>query len=1072
MSTKKAVIFVMLFHFTLMVAPKFYPVTAQVITGRIVGVVRDTSGGAIPGAEIMLTNSATGVQSKAESNEQGQYVFANLPAGEYSITVTKAGFAKKIVQHVELQVMQTASVDLKLDVGEIQGAVTVSGEPTLLQSQTSEVGGVISPVEIKNIPLNGRNYLQLATLVPGVNTFYSSMGTPYRDSNAWLGSNFMGGTQTVGTDLTVGINREVTTTYRLDRVNITNTWAGNTALLPSVSGVQEFKVITGVAPASLGSPASVNVMTKGGTNMFHGTLYEYLRNDIFDARNFFNRTGKKPALRMNQFGAAVGGPIRKDRTFFFANYEGFRSSRPGLTYLHVPTLAERSGDFSAPGEPIIYDPQTGQPFPGNIIPSNRISQFAKVYNQLIPEPNFTGTGPLAFANFTGTLKPYFASDQYSGRIDQNISSSDSLFGRYTYYTTDNTDPGIRPEFGTRYPYSGQSLVLTENHTFSPKLLNVFTAGYTRSILAFAPTAAASGRNWVADMGINNIRGATDQTYYGVPLIYIDQVGVLGSGAGPRGSTSNVFEFQDDMTWVRGRHTLQWGIDLQHIQYNADNASVPRGLFYFLNINSTHGAGTGKAVADYLLGLPFLAIGEGGTSRLAMRWTTWEPYIQDDWRVTDRLTLNLGLRYAYKTAPADKYNHEGYFDTTTGTFVTSASGGIHNGIFFPPKANFAPRFGFAWTPIDKTVVRGGYGIYYTVVPQVESFFMAGFPPITQAYSIVNSPAQPISSVFPATPPATPGISNITFTAEPHAPTPYYQQWDLSVQRELTPTMSVQATYVGSKGTHLPRRTDINQAILGTTPLQSRRPWPQYGDILAQLNNAYSNYNALQIEFRKRTSHGLFLSAHYEHANGFDNGSLVSNNPQNRLNANRGEYGPSDFLVRNRFLFSAVYELPFGQGKWLLNRSGIVNKIVGGWGIADITLYQSGTPLTVTATNYTPTGAYTAYYANRVCNGNLPKDQRTLSRFFDTSCFTQPAANTFGNSGRGVLTGPGLNNTDISIFKQTSIAEGKTIRFEAQFFNAFNHPQFLAPGTAVGSPTFGVITGALQGRSIQFGLQFNF
>ncbi|HWA93152.1 MAG TPA: carboxypeptidase regulatory-like domain-containing protein [Terracidiphilus sp.] len=1049
---------------------------AQSVTAKIVGVIHDPTGAVIPDAQIVATNITTGARWNTKSGQSGEYVLPNLPAGDYTLTVSRDGFKSATVGHIQLQVLQTAAVDVNLEVGAVSENVRVAVDQILLNTQTSDLGSVINSREIQALPLNGGDVLQLATLAPGVNTFYSTQGAPNRGAQSFQGPNFLAGSQNVGTDVTVGISRENSTEYRVDGVNITNPLVGQISLLPSTDDVQEFKVEIATAPANFSSPQSINVLTKGGTNSIHGTAFDYLRNDALDAKNFFQAAGTSTPLRFNQFGATVGGPILKQKLFYFGSYSGVRSHTPATVYAVVPTESEYGGDFNYPGAPTIYDfdpnnPSQGTPFPNNTIPSDRISQFAQVFNKYMPHTNFSGTGSLAPYNFSTVLNNPFNMDQGSGRIDYTISGKDRLFGRYTYANTTNNSPGIMPLYGQTFPYLGHNAVVDESHTFNEHSINVFRFGFTKSELSVTADRG-DGTNYVQNLGLSNLAGETNPNQYGLPTVVITDLNTFGppNGSTPRGGDWNLFQWTDDFTYVRGTHTIQVGAEIQHNKYAVTNPTASRGFFEFLPFyTGLYGSQGGIGLADYLLGYPLFALGDSGDSFQDLRWTQSDYYAQDDWRASRKLTLNVGVRYTYTSPAADQLNHESYFDFSCPCIVTAASGKIHNGIFYPSKLNFAPRVGLAWSMNAKTVLHAGYGIFYTQAEQAGDNFVHNNPPFYSFQFITNFPnPSPISSFFPS--PAGPDQSTFfLFSVNPHDATPYYQQWNLGIERQLNSSLKFNITYAGSEGTHLPRRVNANQATLGSTPIQERRPYPQYGDILLSANISSSNYESLQLAIEKRFSRGFSFTGSYVHANGFDYATDPGSAGQDRTNL-KDEYGPSNFLVRNRFTFNGSWNLPIGEGHAILgNLKGVSNSLLGGWQVSMIELLQSGTPLTITVPNETNTGGFIDTRANTTCDGVLSKSSRTLTEFFDTSCYSQPPVNTFGNARRGTITGPGLNNTDINLRKIFTLTDSAHIQFDAQFFNAFNHPQFNAPVTTVGSPGFGGINSALSGRDIQFGLK---
>ena len=954
------------------------PIYSQAVNGRIVGVVRDQLGAVVSGSKVVATNVTTGVSWKTETGQSGDYVFPSLPAGEYSVGVTHSGFKSTTINNVQLQVLQTASVDIGLTVGAVTEDVRVDAEQILLDTQTSDVGSVINSRQIEALPLNGGDVLQLATLAPGVNTFYSTQSAPGRGAQSFQGSNFLAGSQNVGTDITVGVSRENSTQYRVDGVNITNPLVGQISLLPATEDVREFKAEIGSAPAPFEAPQSINVLTKGGENQIHGAVYDYLRNDALDAKNYYQAPGTSTPLRFNQFGATFGGPVRKDRMFYFLSYAGVRSHTPATVYASVPTDSELGGNFDYPGAPTIYDfdpndPGQGTPFPNNTIPSNRISAFATAFNQFMPHENFSGTGALAPFNFTTVLNNPFDSDQGSGRFDYALSQKDRVFGRYTYATTANKSPGLLPLYGLSYPYSGHNVAAEETHTFSSNLLNLFRFGFTKSQLQVLQNGSG-GTNYVQALGLSNLAGGTDPTQFGLPTVNITDLNLFGppNGSSPRGGDWDLYEWTDDLTYIHGSHNLQFGTDIQKNVFAVTNPTASRGFLQFQPFyTGLYGSAGGIGLADYLLGYPLYALGDSGDSFQDLHWLQNDFYAQDDWRITSKLTANLGLRYTYSTAPADQLNHQSYFDFSCPCVVTAQSGKIHNGILFSPTTNFAPRVGLAWSARAKTVVRSGYGIYYTQDEQAEDLFLRNNPPFYGFQFITNFPIpSPISDFFP--PASGPSAATFfLFTVDPHEGTPYYQQWNLGVEQQISNSTKIEVTYVGEKGTHLPRRINANQAALGTDPIQERRPYPQFGDILSSTNVTSSNYNSLQASIEKRLSGGLSFASSFVHSNGFDYATDPGEAAQDRQNL-QAEYGPSAFLIRNRFTFNGTWELPIGKGHRLLGQSGsAVNAAFGGWQVSMITLLQGGTPLTVTVPNETDTGGFIETRANETCAGNLSK-----------------------------------------------------------------------------------------------------
>lgn len=1034
--------------------------SAQAVNGRIAGIVRDQSGAIVPGATVVATNNDTGRATEGTTDEQGRYTLVNLPPGLYRVEARLEGFRPSIVERLTLQVLETATVDFSLSVGALTEQATVVAEVPVVQLQSSDLGRVVTSEEIESLPLNGRVYLQLATLTPGVNTFTSGSGLNLqRASTQFQGDAFLAGTQNVGTTISVGVQRERATTYRLDGINITSPLAGQSALLPSLESIQEFKVVTGNAPASIQSPASVNVVTKGGSNAYRGTAYYFLRDEALNARSFFDRV--KPEQRVKQFGGAFGGRIIPNRTFFFGSYDGFRGETPRTTFATVPTLRERAGDFSG-GAPIT-DPRTGLPFAGNRIPADRFSQYARVWLDNIPLPNLEGQGAL---NYSTLIDPRFENDQGSLRIDHEFSPSNRLFARYTQSNTFNRFPGIANGYGFIYPYDARNAVVSHTNAIGSRWLNEIKFGYTHSVLAQVQEGS-NGPNLIQQMGLQNLGGGLDPYQFGLPTMIIVGYSVMGPFPffNPRGGTQDLFELQNSVTYLRGAHTLQFGGTASYERFKSVNPTAPRGLFIFL------GLATGNPMADFLTGYVFSAIADAGDSTQDIRQKGTELFLQDDWRVTDKLTLNLGLRYQYYTPPADALDGQSYFDMSQLRIVTTASGEVHNGIYNMPKADFAPRIGFAWTPWgEKTAIRGGFGTYFYPHVQSENVFLRNNPPSYTLYNVVNFVPATLEGFAPP-PRQAPGPDTVAFTVDRDAKTARYYQWQASVERQLTRTSRATVSYVGSLGRHLHRRFNLNQAVTGTAPIQERRPFPQFGDIQQSENTAKSDYHALQLSFLKQYRNGFSLFASYEHATGYDDASSEGDPVLNGYDIG-AEWGRSAYLVPKRARVSLIWDLPFGAGRRFLgDASGVVQQLLGGWQIGLIGLMQSGTPLTTTATiNGHNTGGFGGYErANQTCSGEL--SNRDHLRWFDTSCFSDPPQNTFGNSKRGAILGPGIHNWDMTVVKSFTVG-GRPATFQAQVFNLFNQVNWGRPDTNVTSATFGRISSALPGRNIQLGLQFRF
>lgn len=1050
---------------------------AQVVNGTLVGTAFDPSGAVVPNASITLTNMNTRSSRTMKTDSGGSYVFSELPPAVYSIASTASGFKTTQITNIHLQVSQSVREDIHFSLGNASQQVRVTAPHVLLDTQTSSEGLVITGQEIQNLPLNGRNYLQLATLAPGVQ---GGSG----DVNA-LGRGLEG--------LDISGGRPDQASYLIDGVETRMLQLGNNSIFLSPEAIQEFKLLENNFDARYGQSSEiVSVVTKSGTNQFHGSAYEFLRNNHLDATPFFdNFFGiKLPVYEQNQYGASAGNPIMHDKLFFFGNYEGLRIRQGNLLTSIVPTQAELNGDFSSVATPII-DPSTGQPFPGNIIPSSRISQAAKVFNRYIPAPN---TSSASGINYTTSPSTQRNDDQFTVRIDANLGSRDTMVGEEIWYNSSLTTPGLAPLMGSTIPYRGQVFALHETHSISPTAVNVVTLAYNRAVGLVSWEHAPTNVNQA--MGVGNLPNVP--SLYGLPDMVMGGCCTFGGYPFEGGGVQNVYQISDELSWTHGRHDLSFGTDLRRIQYQFPAASYANGIYEF------YGFYSGNSIADYLLGIPFVAVAQQITSISNLRQSQLSFYAQDNFRMTHRLTLNLGVRYEYDQPMYEKNGKEGYFNfdqqkivvRVPSTFSTlpiptseiSYDPSFQRGIWHPQYLQFAPRVGFAYQLPANSVLRGGYGIFYT---QTEGNQLQGkLDMLPLAYtsivvgSVTNPPALSMSTLFPTLASQAVGGILSTFSVNPTDSRPYIQEWNFGLQHRFASSLMAGVSYVGSKGTHLVERIDANQAVLppsptDITPIQSRRPLPNWGDILDMGYGESSNYNALQAQIEKQFTNGLGFLVSYTRAHSLDTSTAsdsgFATSHQNSYDL-AADYASSDFNEPQWLNLSYTYDLPFGTGKHFL--SGInskLNKVVGGWQVLGITTFADGTAGSVTVegdrANTDP--GYPYNRANLVpgCknNGNLSGGHRTIQKWFDTSCFAVTPLGTYGNSGRNIIRQPGTNNWDLSLFKITPVTEKVSTEFRAEFFSVWNHPNFGGPTLDVQSPTFGNILSAGGSREIQFALK---
>ena len=1062
---------------------------AQVNTASIRGTVTDSTGAVVADASVNASNNATGAKATTLTNAQGIYSFPVLNVGAYTVSAELRGFKTAVRQGVELQVNQTARIDLVLEVGAVTERVVVKERVPLVEAETSSLGRVVSQRDVVDLPLNKRNFSQLVTLVPGASFGAAgAIGSGTRPDDPRPASAFF-----------VNGTRDSSNLYLIDGIDNYDRIHTTVAIKPSIDAVQEFKVQTSLYSAEFGRNAGgvVNVSVKSGTNQFHGTAYEFLRNQALDARNFFApSTQPKPHYILNQFGGTLGGPVIRDKTFFFVSYEGFRE-RQGQTFTStIPTLAMRKGDFSGLGT--IYDPLsttpsgstfTRMPFQNNQISPDRMDLPATRLIALYPQPTSAGLSN----NFVWSPVREQNTNQVDTRMDQRIGNSGSLFGRYSFGDTDTITPALIPGKGQGGGnFSGPNMLRTQGlavgytHTITPTLVSETRLGFTRIASHVFPFFY--GEKISDEVGIPNAN--QDNFSSGLTTISISGFRGLGNSSfQPISKVINTYQVTENLNLTRGRHILKFGTQFIRPQTAHFQSANPAGLFGF-NANFTNNpaapAGTGNAIATFLLGFPTSTSRTAQFSPTYLRWLEHSSYIQDDWKILRRLTLNLGLRYELITPPVTVNDHLTNFDFRTGKVIISGVNGTSRtaGVMTDSN-NFAPRVGFAFTATPKTVVRGGYGVFYDSVPlfaELRPFpYLITYSVVPSAFTVQNrmSDGFPSADFDIAKNAANPfgQVNAVPF----NNPLGYVQQFNLNVQRSFGQNLGLTLAYVGTLGRKLRWVYDEDIPTPGPGGVQQRRPYysvvPNVASLLVNHAEASSTYHSLQAGLEKRLSNGLAFQTSYTFSHWIDNAVSEAGygsqgpNPQD-LNNRRLERGNDPADLRHRLVYSWIYELPLGKGKRWVSQGVWLPRIVGGWQINGITSLQSGLPFTVTlASPGTNTG--TGNRADRTGGGSLSRDQRTLSRFFDTNAFQTPAQFKYGNAGRDILYGPGLVNFDFSLFKNIRFSEARSLQFRSEFFNLFNTPQFGLPDGTLGAFTFGTIS-SLAGtmRQIQFSLKLLF
>lgn len=1044
----------------------------QAVTSSIVGAATDSGGAAVPGVTIKVTNVDTDAVREVLTDERGDYVVPSLQPGNYRIEASLPAFQTFVMSGVRLEMDRKVRVEVRMELGQVTQQVNVVARGAFIKSESAEVGQVIGEKQIVDLPLNGRNFLQLAKITAGVTPSMGRSGTSEANS-------FSGGR----TDLTMHVGgRGDSLSFLVDGVEARSKVGGFVAVPLSVDAIQEFHVKQNNFGAQYGFGESIiSVTTKSGSNKLHGTMYEFLRNNVFDARNFFDV--RRGDYRFNQFGAAVGGALFKDRTFFFSNYEGYLIRRVDTFVVSVPRTELMQGNFS--GESPLRDPlNNNAPFPGNIIPTGRVSQYASVYRDFYPAPNRP-----AFPNLVTTNKFTRDVHQFTNRIDHRFSDKNQMYGRFTY----SDDDQLTPEFvqlPTRNtaPIYARNLAVHDTHVFSPNLVHVLTLGY--SYIHRNTVREPFGKDLTQELGLRN--SGQPSSEFRIPqtsILGYSSFGGQGFGFGER---ENTYQLASNSTLTVGTHTLNFGGEARRNLVASTITQQAAGSIVF------DGVFTGNPVADFVLGYARSLNGASGINSNVFKWHQLTGYLQDDWKVTPTLSLNLGLRYNYAQPIREIDAKTQTFDFQRGVLLISrplSEGGINYPVpgieqrynsqpRVPRYKEFEPRIGFAWRPLGSAnwVLRGGFGIYYTLTQFLEQrqsttqetpFFIpiqvqsgAEFPSIQlqrgdvwpSAADVFRNASLQMQAVF-----------------NPTDKNPYSQQWNLAVERKLGDWL-LQSTYAGKAGRHIGIRVNVNQPEPSPAPRpELRRPYPVFGPILGRFQGQNTSYNALQMLVQRYYRSGFSFLGGYTWSHAID---LESREPSATMNQDpknwKGSKGNSAYDVRQRFVASGTYDLPLGAGKRFMSSSGFVSKLVGGWQANGIATLSSGNWSNVTvAGDQANIGAgFRAIRPNVLRNPNLPSSERTPRRWFDTQAFALQPFGTYGNAGRNIIENPGVNTFDFSVFKNTSFRESYNIQFRAEFYNFFNHPNFLGGNTSIEAADFGVITQAAPPRSIQFGLKFMF
>jgi hypothetical protein len=1054
---------------------------AQVEKGVITGVVKDSGGAVLQSAHVSLENLATRISVQTATNGEGIYVSPPLNPGIYDVKITADGFGS-FAQRVQLEVAQRMEVNAVLNVGAAAvESVEVNASTAQFDTETATISNLRTEEAVHNLPLNGRNFAELlglgAGVVPGQSQLAGSI--PYAQQRG-------------PTAYAINGQRLTDNRFLLDGIGDNENHNGlGVVIFPPIDAVEEFREQTTDADARYGRSAGgvINLVFKSGTSQFHGEVFNFLRNSSLDAKNYFD--SRKPSFRMNSYGGTLGGPVfsgKNPKTFFFADYAGQRISQ-GLTNLDtVPAWGPQGvGDFSLylQNGIVVHDPVTKVAFPGNVVPASYLaSQQSQVGQNILALYSSNGVTPnVAGAttanNFRYSPQRIDNGNAFDVKVDHQISDHDSAFLRYSYAHDAILQPGILPTPLVGANISGPAdqpahqAVLSETHIFSPTLLNTTRFGWSRIFIT--AKNFDNGLNLPTELGIPGVIVAGDTANTdGLPVLNISGATSIGDpGNAPTQIGTNNYQINDNLTIVRGKHSIDVGAELVRLQYNMFQTASEHGSMSFT------GTYTGLGLADLLLGAPASGTRQYEQGTRGFRQFDLSFYAQDSYKVNDRLTLGLGLRYdnflgwPWTEVQNRMYNFIPSLSTTQ-DFQVGTNGISRTGVN-GSNVNFAPRLGFSYKAFSKTVFHAGYGLYYEAPNVTNSSGLGANSPAIDYWAFNNSTYGStgfnwVSNGFVHTTAAGSAPQGAPlYAADPNAKTPYSEQWHASVQQEIGQSNRITIAYIGNVGVHLNGLLDINQATPGTTATSTRRPYPYFAQIWQMQDSLISNYNGLQVTAERR-SKNLNLLFSYTYSHSLDENSNNIGTIVNSYNKH-GDYGNSDNNIPNRFVGSINYSLPFiGPGPF--------RPLIKGWQVNGILTYSDGIPFSVLAgvnqlnigDGITPRALFTGASGN----GSLPPGQRALSKWFNTSAFSNVGGNwntVYGSnttapiSGRNTLQGPGTKNVDFSVFKTISLHEAGNLELRSEFFNLFNTPQFNNPGNSVGTSAFGIVASAGSPTTLQ-------
>jgi len=1025
--------------------------------GSILGLVTDQASAKVSGARIRVTNLDTGIATSAATDQTGNYSVPFLPPGNYRVEVEVPGFATAANPSIALSAEQALRLDFSMQVGNIQQVISVTAQSPMLETASTSTGQTVGTKSIESLPLLSRNLASVALL-----------GTGMQPSQNGI-SGVLSAILTNGATVTANGIRDSANQYTIDAANVNVGLYNYPSFVPVPDAVQEFTVQTGNYSAEYGqlAGAHVNYVLKSGTNSFHGNAFEYLQNNDLNARNYFSPS--VPVLRQNQFGFVFGGPIKRNKTFFLVSYQGLRHFTDTYVQSVVITSNQRTGNLSlntdgSQASPFI-DPATGLPFVNNQIPSSRITPQAIAALMFDPAPSQTGA-----VNYAGFVNQPENGDGGLVKVDHSFGDRDQLSGRFLINDSSQTNlTGFAVPFSYLVtPLLAKNIALIETHAFSPATVLSTQASWNRQTLnqTYPQTPSDLDSRKVFDMVIpSDIAPGSPLNAY--PYFAVSGYTPIGEyGNNPLFQRDQNYQIASELATSKGKHNLKFGFEVDRYRSYRFVNDETNGQQTF---SPTNPAGSGNALADFLLGLPSSSQVATVPITVDLRRSAVDLYATDKWSITPKLTVEFGVRYEVD-APSNE--HDGRISlfnfTPPGAFQTLSPG---QELWHGDRDDFAPRLGITYGFTNKDVFRTSSGIYYSNSPQLNLTFAASNPPFISSYNFFAAAGSPLNSAnaFPLGQAATGGVPS-PFAIQTYQRTPAVYEWMFDLQHSFNSTLLLDVGYVGNRGVHFGRSVTQNVPLEGGPgSIQERRPLIDFGPVSSYQFDSFSTYNSLQARIEKRFSQGLSFLASYTFSKNLDlssneltGGTVIPTN----LNF---DYGPSDFDVRHNLTVSYVYDLPFGNGRRFMDTTGLVNEILGGWQLSGVTTLRSGFPFTVT---------YPGDVANvglgtrpvRTCSG--VGTNRSIQDWFNLSCFAAPAQYAFGNSGRGILSGPGYKNWDIGLMKSFPILWEHSIQFRAEFYNAFNNVNYGQPNSEVDTPGAGQITSASSARVGQFGLDYRF